>query len=322
MKHILDMLNPVLDLRVGVESLEKDVELLSAFMSHANGCGLESLDTPSGKIIESGLAARYPDHFQMGSGLEGIKELVTKLKDGIAGLKKKLKGGIPPQLKNAVGELDKAINATYGDRAWYDKLTETNKPVSTVELAKLIGNIKTAGDVVTTVAAAGKAYDTVINTNLKDTVAYIARTQKIANQLNRLGKNELELTKYANEQIAILKPLFDKLEIFADIKSGTGVTDLKLTKDQCIAIGAEMARTVKWWYDDLVDSEHLYVDAVGDSDLNSTDITEFDAVGELYYNYMHWESVLGSNERLAMESGRLIKEMLFKMEAMIITALK
>lgn len=324
MKEVLDNLDMTTNLRSGMASIENDINLIERFLTHANGCGLESLDGVTGQLIESGLAARYPDHFKVGGGLEGLSELVGKLKQGLAGLKKSFKGKLPQQLTKITGDLDSAVKKTYGNPAWYADKDETNKPVSTVELAKIVGDIKSGGDVVSAVAAAFKQYDTALNSNLKEVNAYIPKTLEVVKKAKALAGDDAALTKFANEQIAILEPQFEKLKyILVDIKPGQGVTDAKLTKEQCIAIGKEMMRVPNWLTSQLLKSDSALDNAMGQSTLDSIDGAEENAAfSKLFWNYMAWEAVLGTNEQLLSEAGRLIRPTLIAMEGMIVTALK
>lgn len=326
MKHILDTLTPVLELRAGIERLEKDVELLSAFMTHANGCGLESLDTPSGKLIESGLATRYPDHFQVGSGLEGIKELVTKLKDGIDGLKKKFDNKkLLPILEKAGYDLDVELKKTYANKAWYDNKEETGKVVNATELAKLVGDIKTSADIIPKVSGAITAYGAVIDNNLKDIQVYIDKVLATVKRGEKLkNPDQAALTKFANEQIAIFKPLLEKLDVESpSVKAGTAANDIKLSKDQCIALGAEMIRVLDWVRAKVDESADYYEEVPGQGEFDNIEgAVDNDAMGTLLYNYFYWESSLASNERLLMEAGKLMKASILAMESMIVTALK
>jgi len=322
MNHELEKLGIIISASGGVESLQADVDLIERFLVHANGCGVESLNTVSGALIESGLSTRYPDHFKVGSGIEGLRELVDKLKTGISGLKKRFKGKLPAELKKAAVDLESAIKKTYGNRSWYSDKDETGKSVSTVELAKVVGDVKSAEEVSSTPAAAFKLYDVAINDYAKNIKAYITETHKVVDQLNKLGDDDEALKKYAAEQFAILRPKLDSLNTRVEIKPGNGAADIKLSKEQCVAIGDEMARIVNWYYNELIDFEEPYLDAVGDSDLDHLGIVELNEVDKLYYHCLHWEAVLGGGEELYAKCADFMKNVLVQMEKMIITALK
>ncbi|QKE54495.1 hypothetical protein ACSA002_1810 [Salmonella phage vB_SalM_SA002] len=119
----MQSLNPellaALQVTTGLNSLEKDIENLEAFLGHANGCGLESLDSVSGKLIESGLAARYPDYFEIGSGLEGISNLLTNLKTAVTKLKGAFKGKKAEEIvAKPTTDALKALDSRYTNGFW------------------------------------------------------------------------------------------------------------------------------------------------------------------------------------------------------------
>lgn len=324
MKHELNQLELVANVATGMESIQNDINLIQQFIDHANGCGLESLDSVTGRLIESGLNARYPEYFEMGSGVEGLKELVSSLKKGLEGLKKRFKGKLPAELTKVTGDLENAIKKTYGNPAWYADKDETNKPVDASALAKLVGDIKSGSDVVTVVSAAIKKYDAALTTNLKEVNAYIAKTKQVVQQASKLGGDQAALTKFANEQIEIFKPLYEKIDyIEASSKGGTGATDIKLTKEQCIAIGKEMAHMPGWLKSQMLKADPAYDNALGEADFDDVDgFADNDAMRKLFWNYLSWEAVLATNEQLCAEAGRLIRSSVVAMENMIITALK
>jgi len=75
-----------IDIAAGIEELTADLNRLQAYKAGYVNSGLESMDYPAGNLIESGLAAKYPDHFKVGAGIEGIDGLIAKLSNGIEGL--------------------------------------------------------------------------------------------------------------------------------------------------------------------------------------------------------------------------------------------
>lgn len=91
------------DIAAGIESLTADLSRLQAYKAGYISSGLESMDYPAGNLIESGLAAKYPDHFTIGSGIEGIDKLIARLTSGIEGLTLIMeKGPEEPEPTNAV----------------------------------------------------------------------------------------------------------------------------------------------------------------------------------------------------------------------------
>lgn len=323
MKEALEQIELLTTVDAGMESIQTDINLIEQFLTHANGCGLESLDGPAGSLIEIGLAARYPTHFETGGGLEGLKELVGTLKKGLEGLKKRFKGKLPPQLSAATKDLEGEIKKTYGNASWFSDKDETGRAVDTSALAKLVGDIKSGADVVNVVSTAFKNYENAIATNLKEVNAYIPKTKAALAQAKKIGSNGEELTKFANEQTAIFKPLYEKLDyIEASPKAGTGI-ELKLTKAQCIEIGKEMAHLPGWLRGELSKSDSAYDNALGEADLDSIeDWADNDAMHRLFWNYWSWEGVLGTQEQLCAEAGRLMRATVIEMEKLIIGTLK
>lgn len=117
-----------LQITAGLNGLEKDVENLEAFMDHATGCGLESLDNTTGKLIESGLAARYPSHFEIGSGLEGISNLLSNLKTAVAKLKGAFKGKkVEEIVAKPTADALRALDSRYTSGFW-GKWTASDVP--------------------------------------------------------------------------------------------------------------------------------------------------------------------------------------------------
>lgn len=248
--------------------------------------------------------------------------MVGKLKKGIEGLRKRFGGKLPAELKKAARDLEEVIKKTYGNDSWYTDKRETGKTVSTVGLAKLVGNVKSTDDISSAPATAFKLYDAAINDHVNKIKAYIAETHNVVDQLNKLGDDEEALKKYASEQSVILKPKLESLNLNMDVKSGVGVTDLKLSKEQCIAIGAEMASIVNWFYNELIEFDPECHEVVGDPDLDNLSIVDIDAVGKLYYDYLHWEPVLAPGEKMYANCAGFMKDVLIQMEALVITALK
>jgi len=123
----------------GLESMEQDIELLSQFQQHAIGCGLESLDSPSGKLVEQGLVARFPGHIQTGSGLEGIGNLLTSLKDAVSKLKGVFKGKTPEQIiEKPTDAAKKALLGTYTSGFWGKYKTKEADTVKAPSLLTLV----------------------------------------------------------------------------------------------------------------------------------------------------------------------------------------
>lgn len=75
-----------IDIAAGIEELKADLSKLQAYKAGYVNSGLESMDYPAGNLIESGLAAKYPNDYKVGAGIEGIDKLITRLSNGVEGL--------------------------------------------------------------------------------------------------------------------------------------------------------------------------------------------------------------------------------------------
>lgn len=134
----------------GIEKLESDLNLIQTYADSTIGCGMESLDAPSDKLAERYFATAYPDHYKLGSGQEGIKDLIEKIKSGIKGLKNILKSGkSDPLLKSTTTNVREEVKKTYCSDSWIEKQTFKFGKVSVPELGKLVAgddldSVKTA----------------------------------------------------------------------------------------------------------------------------------------------------------------------------------
>lgn len=140
MQLITDDFIKSIRIREGVEAIRADLDLLEAFVTHVNGCGLESLDSPSGQLIESGLVARYPDYFVQGSGLEGIGSLIDSLKKGLAGFKKAGRGNLKPIITKATKSMLDEVKKTYASQSWIDARTEKTGMVKVSAITTFTGS--------------------------------------------------------------------------------------------------------------------------------------------------------------------------------------
>lgn len=133
------IINKFETLSSGIEKLESDLNLIQTYADSTIGCGMESLDAPSDKLAERYFATAYPDHYKLGSGQEGIKDLIEKIKSGIKGLKNILKSGkADPLLKSTTKAVSGEVKKTYGSDAWIEKQAFKFGKVSVPELAKVV----------------------------------------------------------------------------------------------------------------------------------------------------------------------------------------
>jgi len=173
-------------LHSGLEALKQDHALITQFTQGCVNTGLESLDYPVGNLITSGLAAKYPEHFKVSDGLEGLTALVDTLKKGIDGLKKVIRGkkGV---IKTTSPEVIKKIKATYANQTWADEEKYNFGKVKVPTLAKLV-----AGDSVEeVVSSATKIVDEIVKAvdkTIKETGAYYKKALEYTNKLKKMDE--------------------------------------------------------------------------------------------------------------------------------------
>jgi hypothetical protein len=327
MQLITDKLSDVVFISASVESLQSDVELITQFLDHANGCGLESLDSASGKLIEKGLASRYPEHFVAGAGLEGITDLVAKLKKGIEGLKKMARGKAKPFLEKQISVASADIEKTYANKAWLDERGSTGKDVTVGELSKAIGSFKDFSGLISAVEAVKKTLGDAFDAHCKQTADYIKKADVVINNAPKLrGKSDDELFEYAKEQIAIFKPLRDALKTtMPEIKGGNTTTISTITTEQAKQLGDLMLDLLDFGGICEEKAEDLRMAGGGQDifeDLELGEVPAEEALGDLQWSYLYWESATHYNSELADKIASFTFTIIQKLEKVIISALK
>lgn len=159
-------------LRAGMEELQQDLNNLEKFYTARLSVGVESLDDPFGSLIVAGMVAKYPVHFKVGSGLEGIGNLIESLKKGIAGLKKLGRGKTKPVLDKQTQPILNEVNKTYASPKWAEDQTSAKGSVSISPIVKLVGGAKDYDELVNNVNAAVKFYKDAVADVEKKTEAY------------------------------------------------------------------------------------------------------------------------------------------------------
>lgn len=117
------------DIAAGIEELKADLNRLQAYKAGYVNSGLESMDYPAGNLIESGLAAKYPNDFKIGMGIEGIDKLITRLSNGVEGLTLLLEKG-PEEEEPTDANFGKPDNVQPPE----DGSVVIDKPVSTPDV--------------------------------------------------------------------------------------------------------------------------------------------------------------------------------------------
>lgn len=327
MQLITDKLSDTVFVSSGIESLQNDIELITQFINHANGCGLESLDGPTGKLIEQGLATRYPEHFVPGAGLEGLGDLVAKLKKGIEGLKKMARGKAKPFLEKQISVVSADIEKTYANKAWLDDRGSTGKDVAVGELSKLIGTFKDFSGLVAAVDAVKKTLGDAYDAHCKQTADYIKKADAVIDNAPKLrGKSNDELLAYAKEQIAIFKPLRAALKTsMPEIKGGGTTTISTITTEQAKQLGDLMLDLMDFGGVCEEKAEDLRMAGGGQDifeDLELGEVPAEEALGDLQWSYLYWESATYDNTKLADDISAFSFTIIQKLEKVIISALK
>lgn len=115
-------------------TLKHDKELIDGYVTSTQGIGLESLEkSPSNKLILQGLADRYPQHFQVSAGNEGLIMLAAIIGGGYLVYKKMMRSKNNPVLKD-VADADKNVEKTY-NAEWISGKSSVGGQVSCGELS-------------------------------------------------------------------------------------------------------------------------------------------------------------------------------------------
>lgn len=326
MQLITDEMIKLLSIRSGVEALEKDLELITQFVKHANGAGLESLDTPTGKLIESGLTDRYPDHFTPGAGLEGLSGLIATLKKGIDGLKKLGRGKAKATIEKTAAPVEAEIKNTYANNNWWGgkKIKET--PPITNSLSKLIGDFSDFSSLKSALTAAQKTMSDVYVANTKQTEAYGDLVDKVVTDIQKLkGKSQEELTAFANEKMAMLKTHLDAIKSdLPEIKPGASSELPPLTAEHGKSLGELMKEIMSWGVDIEMDAEdnRITYGAGQDTFDNVDGADDNDAMSKLQWNFLYWESATEANSALADKIYKWSLQVAQQLESVINSAVK
>lgn len=103
----------------GIKVVCTDINLIESYHDTAIGHGMESLDHPAGVLIEQSLASKYPEHFRVGSGMEGISGLLGNLKVIAAKVKAALKNkSFSDFVANSTSAAQKAVEKQYASNYW------------------------------------------------------------------------------------------------------------------------------------------------------------------------------------------------------------
>lgn len=260
-------------LRAGLNALREDLHLLEQYKIHATGCGLESLDNTSGKLIEQGLAARYPNHFEMGSGLEGITALIGKIKDGIAGIMKKMKESKkaaaasennPPKKQVKPDYLASEVKKTYGNAAWVKALTLKEGDINVAALSKLVGDAENLPGYLSNIDKIITDYGKAFKTCESETDSVWKKFKPWLAKAEAAGEDESKIDAVAAQIRAANLP--DPYEIenkVPEVKAGSNTTMAIISHDDLVKAGAKMVELVEFGLKLLIDAEEYRTDDHG-----------------------------------------------------------
>lgn len=305
----------------GIEGLEADVELLDQFITHANGCGLESLDTPAGRLIEAGLTSRYPSHFELGSGVEGLKELVTKLKKGVEGLKKMARGKAKPFIQTMERETTAEINKTYANAAWYKDKDATGKAVSVSGLASLIGDVSNYADIERQINATFKELNAYSENVLKEIRAYWGKAKPFYDRAVKAKGDEAD--KVVSDLITALpkraSQSFD--ESLPKLGGGKGETIEPLTIAQAEALGSLLSEVLKKSVKLAYQAADM-VEDIGISDPEEYDAIEDKELAREVWIRTYWEDYFMPMDRVSKKACDFGVDIMKQLEAIILSSVK
>lgn len=155
--------------------MRNDQKLINDFVGAAQSAGLESLDYPAGRLIDQHLASKYPDHYKLGAGTEGLIVLAAVIGGGYLAYKKlfaakKIKP-IVDRTKDLLAKLEKQYPTDFADK---------RKPVEgEVKPINLVKNFK--GTDLRAIATSIKGWMTSTD---KELDALLAHTVKVFNDAN------------------------------------------------------------------------------------------------------------------------------------------
>lgn len=260
-------------LRSGLNALRSDLELLEQYHKSAIGCGLESFDTPVGRLIEAGLAERYPTHFQIGSGLEGIGDLIGKIKSGIAGILKKMKESKtaaaksesnPPKKTIKPDYLASEVKKTYGNPSWVKSLDLKDGDASVASLAKLVGDaenilgfLSNIDKVIADYTKTFKACEGETAGVWKKYASWLAKAKAAGDDADKIAAVAAQI------KAAALPNPSDIKNTVPEIVAGSKTTIPALDHDDLVKIGAKMVQLVEFGLKLLVDAEEFRTDDYG-----------------------------------------------------------
>lgn len=173
-------------------SLTQEHRLISDYYTHRCGVGVESFDQPADRLIALGLADKYPHHFQLGSGNEGLAELLKKIGNALTVFKKAVTSGNQPKLAGKLFDPAlKEIASTYASADYMeDKRVNMGKSIVGA-LMYYTGHIDKEG-ILAELPKRAAAFIALGEKLLKDTEAYWGHLESYVKKLKALDNDDVE----------------------------------------------------------------------------------------------------------------------------------
>jgi len=178
---------------MGVVALKKEQQLIAPYLTGRLAVGVESFDTPTDQLIAAGLAAKYPGQFALGSGNEGLKDLLDKINKAIGGFKSSVEKGDKPKSGDVIDATNlalKEVNNTFNKSGFFGK---GGFKKSTDIQVGILQNYTGKGDkkfVLTTLATMIPTVITEMKSYLADTKAYWAKAEAVIKELQKLNEDQ------------------------------------------------------------------------------------------------------------------------------------
>lgn len=323
MQLITDQLIKSLAVRDGIESIKNDIELLEQFKSHATGCGLESLDTISGKLIEKGLAERYPNYFTVGSGLEGIGTLVDTLKKGLASIKKLGRKGLKPVVKDTTKKMLDEVRNTYANQKWIDEKSEKTGMVSVKGITFYTGS---ADDLAGLIKGAKHVFDT-FNSAVEDCASQTSKAWGVVSGgavIAEKAGDDKEKQAAAYEQFIKVMPESPRKTLPLELPkldlTDNGGKLPALSKAEVKQVGDVMVMLIEGIYEIYHRAENSRLQC-GFSD-EELDALPKSKLVQVLFEYGHWENINDNVTYMSEKAEGYLLKMTQGFEAYVLSSIK
>ncbi|AUG86616.1 hypothetical protein MORTIMER_191 [Erwinia phage vB_EamM_Mortimer] len=309
-------------LRAGMEELQADVKMLEQYRHGFVNAGMESMDNPTGLLIQSGMAAKYPQAFQLGSGIEGIGSLIESLKKGIAGLKKLARGKAKPVIEKQTMAVINEVKKTYADPKWAEAQTGAKGSVSIAPIVKLIGGAKDYDEIVAKINDLVKFNKDAVSASAKETKDYWAKVKPFIAK----AKSATEETASA-VKADLVKALPERPG--KSINRTLPTYKLEGDNDKIFALSKENLTKAGLLILDLFDHGNQMEEVAEDLRINCglSDIGDYDGIAsedlsDALYDRTHWEMLTFPVSDIAEEAAKNLLSVAKALEAVILASIK